>query len=388
MKRVNGKKIILSAVTAIALTVGITGCGSDSNDPTVGRAALNASTTSQAKIDAVADNVIRATYVTLETNSAALKTALTGFDSNVTAANVTVAREAWRAVRAPWESSEAYIVSTTPSVGNATDGNTDSWPVSSVGDIQAGLTAWDGDSLTIQSADGEIKGFHTIEYYLFGDGTAVETSTSAATRLNASSNAQGKYLKALGSAFEHDMSGLTTIWTVQDDAATAGEDETGSGIATFKGLNKADAAANLIQGCVDIATEVGDGKIDAPLGDGTIDTTKVESQFSWNSSADFYNNIYSIKKVWEGGLMNLATIAGVPATKTEAVTAAITEALSKIALISDLNTANVIAGTEEISSTNSFRNKLTTGNASIVLAQTKVKALTETLEAVQIDMNK
>jgi len=289
-------KLTLGALSLGAI-LAMSGCGSSSSGDDKGsgsekgRAAINASTTAQAQIDKVADDVIKAGYATLGTNATALKTLLDAFDTDVNADKVTAARNAWKAVRAPWEASEAYIVATSPSVGDATDGNTDSWPVKSSAEIAAGLSAWTGDAEAIKNADGEIKGFHTIEYYLFGDGAAEESAADAATRLNAGANAQGKYLKALGAAFEHDMLGLTDIWTADGEDAT--------GIAAFKGLSKADAASALIQGCVDIATEVGTGKINDPMDDGRIDKTKVESQFSWNSSADFYNNIHSIEKVWK-----------------------------------------------------------------------------------------
>ncbi len=376
-------RLTLGALSLGAI-LAMSGCGSSSSsDPVVtdlkGRAAINASTTAQAQIDKVADDVIKAGYATLGANATIMKDLLNSFGSDVDAGQVTAARTAWKSARAPWEASEAYIVATSPSVGNATDGNTDSWPVKSAGEIAQGLTAWDGDTLTIQNADGEIKGFHTIEFYLFGNGTAVESAADAATRLNAFTNAQGKYLRALGAAFEHDMTGLTDIWTAGAEDAT--------GIAAFKGLSKADAASALIQGCVDIATEVGDGKINDPMNGGVPNKTKVESQFSWNSSADFYNNIHSIEKVWKNGLKGLATTAGATTAKTGAVDGALATALSAIVSISDLTRATVIDGTAVISSANAFRNKLDTDYTSIENAQTKVKALTAALEAVQSDMN-
>ena len=46
----------------------------------------------------------------------------------------------------------------------------------------------------------------------------------------------------------------------------------------------------LINGMIGIVDEVGNGKIAEPFGSSidNIDTTKVESQYSWNSSSRFY----------------------------------------------------------------------------------------------------
>jgi len=129
--------------------------------------------------------VIKATYQTMATNATGLKNAVAALKADPTAANVTAARNAWKLVRAPWESSEAYIVDTAPSIGDATDGNCDSWPVPSAADIENNLAAWDGQVSTIETTDGEVKGFHAIEYFLFGGGTAVESAADAVTRLTA-----------------------------------------------------------------------------------------------------------------------------------------------------------------------------------------------------------
>jgi len=59
----------------------------------------------------------------------------------------------------------------------------------------------------------------------------------------------------------------------------------------------------------------------------------VESQFSWNSTTDFANNIISIKKVWAGGLGALMT--QVNATKAADITTQIETAIVKIKKISD-----------------------------------------------------
>ena len=54
----------------------------------------------------------------------------------------------------------------------------------------------------------------------------------------------------------------------------------------------------LINGMIGIVDEVANGKIADPFGASidAIDTSKVESQYSWNSLADFTNNIQGVQK--------------------------------------------------------------------------------------------
>ncbi|NQY21471.1 MAG: hypothetical protein HRT40_09205 [Campylobacteraceae bacterium] len=204
-------------------------------------------------------------------------------------------------------------------------------------------------------------------------GCGSDSDDNKSTAKASSDKSRLAYVNAMGVSFEKDMTALTSAWTSADE-------EESTAITAFKALSNAHATATLIQGSLDIASEVGDGKIGDPLGGGTVDTTKVESQFSWNSSADFYNNIHSIEKVWDTGLSYLSEKAGADTAK---VTTSLAAALNAIKLISDLNTDKVIAGTAVISQENAFRNVLTTNNASIVTAQAAVQALATDLEEVQ-----
>tara|TARA_B100001109_G_C18858643_1_gene472887 strand:+ start:54 stop:521 length:468 start_codon:yes stop_codon:yes gene_type:complete len=58
----------------------------------------------------------------------------------------------------------------------------------------------------------------------------------------------------------------------------------------------------LINGMIGIVDEVANGKIADPFGDSinSIDTTQVESQYSWNSLTDFTNNIIGVRNVYLG----------------------------------------------------------------------------------------
>jgi uncharacterized iron-regulated protein len=83
-----------------------------------------------------------------------------------TEANLANVRQAWREARVPWEKSEGFLFGPVDQQG--IDPSIDSWPVNET-DLDAVLES--GQTLTksyIDGLDGTLKGFHTIEYLLFG----------------------------------------------------------------------------------------------------------------------------------------------------------------------------------------------------------------------------
>lgn len=156
---------------------------------------------------------------------------------------------------------------------------------------------------------------------------------------------------------------------------------------TFKAFSVGDQVEELLGGVIGIADEVGNGKMGDPMGEdlGSADTTLVESQFSWNSTMDFYNNIVSIKNVWDGGLKDIAT-ASQPALAAT-VTTEIDEALTLLIAISDsdangtLETADLIANDGLMA----FRQQISddTGRVNIEAAQAKLADLQDNLTALK-----
>jgi putative iron-regulated protein len=69
----------------------------------------------------------------------------------------------------------------------------------------------------------------------------------------------------------------------------------------------------LIQGMIGIIDEVGNGKIAEPFGTSlsTTDTSLVESQYSWNSLADFADNIQGVQNIFRGEFINGADKQGI-----------------------------------------------------------------------------
>lgn len=101
----------------------------------------------------------------------------------------------------------------------------------------------------------------------------------------------------------------------------------------------------IIDGCVDIATEVGEAKIGDPLqlwnaGQHTEALYAVESWYSWHSRDDYSNNIFSIRNAYYGsrdGSVASASLAALIAANNSSldsqVRSAITEAVDAIQAI-------------------------------------------------------
>ena len=83
-----------------------------------------------------------------------------------------------------------------------------------------------------------------------------------------------------------------------------GESMINAGQAGSKYKNYLETAQEIIQGCADIADEVGKQKIGRPAGvttEGNVyDTDYIESPYSENSKTDFIDNIKSIQNAYLG----------------------------------------------------------------------------------------
>jgi len=170
------------------------------------------------KASAVVDNVIVKGYTDLKAEADKLVTALTTLEATPNAANVTAARAQWRATRSFWEAGEGHIFGPVDTLG--VDPKVDSWPVLNAAGLDNALAGYDAAIANIDGYPVNMKGFHAIEYMLFGDGTAIETPEAAVTRLKTvvdedtvADKIRLAYLKALGISFAKDIATLANAWT-------------------------------------------------------------------------------------------------------------------------------------------------------------------------------
>jgi predicted lipoprotein len=270
-----------TALTVLLVSIGVlAGCSSE--DPVTPPAATDL----QPALSHATNSVIIPIYSDLDTQAGMLVTAITELQANPTQTELDEARAAWRATRIPWENSEAFLFGPVDTEG--IDPSIDSWPVNEV-DLNAVLSG--SDVLTqafIDGLEGTLKGFHTIEYLLFGlNGNKLPSELT--TR-------EFEYLVACSQSLKGQTARLVAAWSTTGDdfgANIVNAGETGSIYISQKA-----ALQELANGMLTIADEVANGKINDPFVQ--MDVTLEESRFSNNSKADFQDNIRGIGFMYEG----------------------------------------------------------------------------------------
>lgn len=128
----------------------------------------------------------------------------------------------------------------------------------------------------------------------------------------------GNYMRVVATLLKTDSDNLYKYWNEAyeggDSYAKRFLSYTGAGFQSSK-----DCVEQIVDGCIDIAGEVGDSKIKGPVdkwlgGDHDGAVLEVESWFSWHSRVDFANNIASIKNAYYGsrdGVVNANSISKV-----------------------------------------------------------------------------
>ena len=306
------------------------------------------------EIDNIVDNVILSTYKNLDEKAGDLVTALGTLNNARTQANLEAGREAWRATRIPWEQSEGFLFG--PVDAQGLDPAMDSWPVN-VEDLNAVLNSSDNITKSyLDALEGTVKGFHTLEWLLFG--------LNGDKPVSELTDRQFQYLQACAQSLKGATSQLYNAW--KEDGGNFGAIVKTAGQAgnnTY--ISQKVAIQEFKDGMLLIADEVGNGKIDEPFSSENL--LFEESRFSANSKADFANNMRSIQNIYLGGV-NGSTGPGLSSIVKEKNNAL--DAELKTAISEAINAIEAIPGTF---SDAVFNNKVAVSNA-----QDKVKTL-ETL---------
>ena len=261
----------------------IAGCGDDSDAPTEPAAA---EFDFAPILSNFTDNVVIATYADLDERSGELLAAIEALSSDPTAANLRAARDAWVATRIPWEASEGFLFG--PVDFNGYDPSLDSWPVNRT-DLD-GVLASDNDLTTayVGGLDGTLKGFHTIEYLLFDEGGSKTTADFTEREF--------AYLIATTQDLWATASALHNSWIPSGGNFGQKVRNAGNGSDAYPSAQS--AVQEMVNGMIGICDEVANGKIADPFVEN--DPRLVESQFSFNSIADFQNNLRSVQHVYTG----------------------------------------------------------------------------------------
>lgn len=247
-------------------------------------------------IENIARNVIVASYRDLRDRTKELAESAVVLRQNPTQANLNAVQKKWKASRVPWESTEGFLFGPV----NNIDKQIDVWPLSRI-DLETMLQSRNQFELDfVRQQDPALKGFHTAEYLVFGDG--VSTNTKSIQQMDAK---QMSYLVSVTQVVAEQTQELYLAWTEKFDPSDVkskpylesllnpGNQHYGS---------RADVLKEYVHGMRMIAVEVGSGKLADPLGGdiAAADGSLVESQFSWNSLSDFMDNIHSMQNVYTG----------------------------------------------------------------------------------------
>ncbi|TSD66562.1 hypothetical protein FFF34_003915 [Inquilinus sp. KBS0705] len=234
----------------------------------------------------VSANVCTQSYEDMYAKTQELLTAVTTLNATTTDANLTIARTKWKDIRTTWEQSEAWLFG--PVESDNIDPRIDTWPVD-FNALDAILA--NKDALTdtyIDGLDDALKGFHPIEYVLWG-----KTGSKTAAQFTAR---EKEYLLALTNNLVKLSKNVRDTWTsggYKTQLATAG---TGSTEFTTQQA----AYLQIVDAMAGICGEVADSKIKEPFD--AQDPKLEESPFSKNSITDFTNNINGILEIYQGKL--------------------------------------------------------------------------------------
>ena len=174
------------------------------------------------------------------------------------------------------------------------------------------LDGEDGDVVAGERLGNALLGFHGIEYILFrngqprsvGDITADQWKYVVAVAGDLRNRCYQLEVGWLGDAAPaahiEKLDDLELQYTVAGGNYSYGENMKNAGQAGSTYSTPVAALMAILQGCSDIADEVGSSKIYAAWhGE---DVTYIESPYSYMSITDFRNNIISIQNAYMGGI--------------------------------------------------------------------------------------
>jgi uncharacterized iron-regulated protein len=305
--RIGSKLAIAGAVMALgACGGGGGGGGGGSNNPPPPATGFDAS----GVLGALATDTIFATYTEMAARTTDLLDAVNVLASgNVTRATLESAQSTWIAARVPWEASEGFLWGPIDTQG--LDPGLDSWPVDKVQlDAVIASNIDLTDQAVIDTLDTTVKGFHTIEYLLFNDGTGNQDTYGCGQAASGTDACLDNIIAALTSdprRLDYLVGITIDVNEVAVSAANAWDTSEGDYITTLETAGQGSAVyasqravmQEVVQGLIGITDEVANaGKINDPFT--AHDPLTVESKFSGNSLTDFQYNIRSIRNVYCG----------------------------------------------------------------------------------------
>lgn len=300
------KKFLTMMFCACAVFA-LTSCGGNDTDPD------SRDNTKTQILSTYVNQVVVPTYRNLADAAIELQDICADLRENPTQAKVESACNAWKKARVYWEQSEAFLYGA--AADYYIDPHIDSWPLkkSSLDALLANtdlIKELDEDGT---DADGfatlgyGLLGFHAVEYVIFRDGKARNVSEISEGEL-IFNKVVAEDLAQQTIRLEAAWAGLENVTKAKQEVLEDAELEPStnygellinaglSGNAKYKTQNL--AIEEVLQGASDISDEVGNTKISDPCNSHNV--LDVESWYSWNSIADFADNIRSVRNAYYG----------------------------------------------------------------------------------------
>lgn len=327
------KKIFFYATLLAVAATSLTSCNNTNN----GDLESPKETALKAAMTPYVNNTVIATYKNLSDATIQLYADCENIFSKyeaktLTDADVKAAADSWTAARRYWELSEAFLFG--PAANHNIDPHIDSWPLDKDGmDAMLG-NAEQMKQIEEQGADyvGDklgygLLGFHAVEYMLYANDNA-DKSNVRTHDISTYTRAELVYLVAVAEDLRNQTVALEASWAgidnvTEEKQAILEDAEIDYGVEFAKGYGSymtvatggtyssyQEAAEELIQGCVDIADEVGNTKIGRPNNASSEeDRNYIESPYALNSIEDFQDNIRSIQNAYCGSNAGDASVS-------------------------------------------------------------------------------
>jgi len=280
------KKSILPILIIVAIIFVVAGCSkAPVNNNTVAQSTLEGEVLTDFSNDLVIPN-----YADINAKAGIMNDAIQALVANTTDANLATARTAWKNTRTAWESAEGFLFG--PVEDFNYDPDMDDWPVNKV-DLDNLLAS--SNPLTLADIDTlptTLKGFHAIEYVIFGVG-----GTQKAANITAREKV---YLTSLAQSLYNTTTDLVNSWAPSGGNYIAQVINAGKGSTTF--TSRQSVYLTLVGSMSDICNEVANEKMQTPFA--AQDSTLDESSFSHNSVTDFTNNITGILNAYQSKYNN------------------------------------------------------------------------------------
>lgn len=233
--------------------------------------------------------VAEPTYSNLHAKAVFLAASLEILKSNPTAENLTASQNLWFATRTAWEQSECMLFG--PVATEGLDPAIDTWPVSQ-NEVDSLLqsSAQLGTAQIDELGNG-LKGFHPVEYLLFGQARTRKISDLSSRQL--------EYLAALGQHLIEKTEAMHHGWMASGGNYSNELAQSGRGSQTF--ATRQDGLLEIAHAITGIISEVGEAKIQEPFA--AKDSLLEESPFALNSWNDFKDNLLGAKNTYMGTVL-------------------------------------------------------------------------------------